>query len=122
MTHKEIVALYRAYVAQAEAFPRAYPEACFDLTQDCPCPRGDDSQHRYDEGNDANICLVEERSMLRDMADAAGSYVSVEDRAANTCPRCGTYGMMKHGDENDCRSADCLSAKVDAAMDLMEDR
>ena len=36
--------------------------------------------------------------------------------------RNGNRGQMKHGDERDCRCADCSSDRVDAVMDASEDR
>lgn len=43
-------------------------------------------------------------------------------RWGEPCQNCGERGTMKHGDPGDCRSPDCTADKIDAAMDMLEDR
>lgn len=79
------LALRRAYLAQAEAFPEADPEykrACGDHS---------DAMARFDAAEDANVCLGCLREEIESLADYVGGGATPTTRP---CSECSPDGML----------------------------
>ena len=113
MTPHQLLALRKAFLAQAEAFPPYRPD------YDKPCRECDRDLGRFDEADDRNVCLGCLRSEIASLADYCRSVTQDPDEEP-ICPN--GNGLTYVDSDEKCRCPDCLADQCDHAMNMMEDR